>query len=334
MAGKVLVVAGTHGNERNAPWLLERWRRHPASLADAGLALELVLGNPAALAQGWRYLERDLNRSFDPALLGSPGNGTLEVQRARELLASHGPAGSAPCPVVLDLHSTTAAMGNSLVLYGRRPADLALAAGIQRRLGLPVYLHEGDDSQSGFMIERWPCGLVVEVGPVPQGLVTAPICRQTQLALEAALAVLAEARDGRLRLPRQLVLHSHLCSIDLPRRSDGSPAACLHPLRQDRDWQPIRAGDPLFLLADGRTQTYEPPAGLAEQPVWPVFINEAAYGEKGIALSLTRREVLACCGSWGEALGQMAGGLAQRGLPEGAASPAGAGSPVGRGTPL
>lgn len=312
MAGKVLVVAGTHGNERNAPWLLERWRRHPATLDDAGLALELVLGNPAALAQGWRYLERDLNRCFAPELLGDPNNGTLEVQRARELLALHGASGRAPCSVVLDLHSTTAAMGNSLVVYGRRPTDLALAAGIQRRLGLPIYLHEGDAAQQGFLIERWPCGLVVEVGPVPQGLVTAPICRQTQLALEAALAVLAEARQGRLRLPEQLLVHRHLCSIDLPRRPDGSPAACLHPLRQDRDWQPIRAGDPLFLLADGRSLNYQPPEGVQEADVWPVFINEAAYGEKGIALSLTSRQSLPCEAAWGLALEALAQGLDQR----------------------
>ncbi|MFO7628729.1 MAG: aspartoacylase [Prochlorococcaceae cyanobacterium] len=315
MAAKVLVVAGTHGNERNAPWLLERWRRHPETLNDAGLALELVQGNPAALAKGWRYLERDLNRCFDPELLAQAGELALEVQRARQLLAHYGPSGSAPCLVVLDLHSTTAAMGNSLVLYGQRPADLALAAGIQQRLGLPIYLHLADPSQTGFLVERWPCGVVVEVGPVPQGLVTAPICRQSQLALEAALAVLSEASRAALRLPAQVLVHQHLCSIDLPRRRDGSPAACLHPQRQDRDWQPIRAGDPLFLLADGRTQGYEPPAGLEELPVWPVFINEAAYGEKGIALSLTRRLAMPCQSGWLEQLERLARLLDQRGAP-------------------
>ncbi|MDP5122699.1 MAG: succinylglutamate desuccinylase/aspartoacylase family protein, partial [Cyanobium sp. MAG_04] len=29
---QVLVVAGTHGNERNAPWLLDHWRRQPEAL--------------------------------------------------------------------------------------------------------------------------------------------------------------------------------------------------------------------------------------------------------------------------------------------------------------
>jgi hypothetical protein len=199
VAGRVMVVGGTHGNERNAPWLLEAWRRHPALLRSSGLGLELVLGNPAAHAAGLRYLDRDLNRSFVPPLLKAAEPGDRELQRARELLVRHGPEGSAPCLVALDLHSTTAAMGSSLVVYGRRPADLALAAGLQQRLGLPIYLHEQDLRQTGYLVERWPCGLVVEVGPVPQGVIQASTCRQSQLAVEAALEVLAEARAGALR---------------------------------------------------------------------------------------------------------------------------------------
>ena len=308
--GRVLVVGGSHGNERNAAWLLESWRRQPESLRRSGLVVELVIGNPAAHAAGRRYIERDLNRSFDPALLGDPDRRELEVDRARELLACHGPAAAAPCLVALDLHSTTAAMGNCLVVYGRRPPDLALAAGLQQRLGLPIYLHEGDPSQTGYLVERWPCGLVVEVGPVPQGVVQAAICRQSALALETALELLAEARRGCLRQPPQLVVHRHLTSLDLPRHGDGSPAAVVHPLRQHRDWQPIRPGDPLFLGPDGSTLPYVPAAALEKEEVWAVFINEAAYGEKGIALSLTRRECWPVQAGWAEALVQLAAGLA------------------------
>ena len=90
-AGRVMVVGGTHGNERNAPWLLEAWRQNPGLLHRHGLALELVLGNPAAHAAGRRYLDHDLNRSFVPALLEAPGPGDRELQRARQLLALHGP---------------------------------------------------------------------------------------------------------------------------------------------------------------------------------------------------------------------------------------------------
>ncbi|MEB3166594.1 MAG: aspartoacylase [Cyanobacteriota bacterium] len=308
-APAVLVVAGTHGNERNGPWLLEGWRRRPGALERFGLALELVEGNPAALRANRRYIDRDLNRSFEPSLLADPSRRELEILRARELLALHGPLGEAPCSVVIDLHSTTAAMGNCLVVYGRRPADLALAAALQQRLGLPIYLHEADPDQTGYLVERWPCGLVVEVGPVPQGVVQAAICRSTQLAVEAVLAVLADARRGQLPQPPVLVVHRHLGSLDLPRQDDGSPAAMVHPLRQNRDWQPIVAGDPLFLGSDGQVHGYAPPPGVPAGPVWPVFVNEAAYGEKGIALSLTRREPWPVSPQWLEALCSHAAGL-------------------------
>ena len=149
--GKVLVVAGTHGNERNAPWLLDAWAQWPGRLDSSGLALCPLIGNPEALAQSLRYLDRDLNRSFQPALLSDPARQEREVVRARSLLADHGPEAADPCLVAIDLHSTTAAMGNSLVVYGRRPADLALAAALQQKLGLPIYLHEGDLHQSGYL---------------------------------------------------------------------------------------------------------------------------------------------------------------------------------------
>ncbi|MFM2158362.1 MAG: hypothetical protein RLZZ124_836 [Cyanobacteriota bacterium] len=298
---RVLVVAATHGNERNAPWLMEQWRRRPDLLASAGLELELVIGNPEALAANRRYIERDLNRSFAPELLADPQRRELEIVRARELLARHGPGGEHPCRAVIDLHSTTSGMGNSLVVYGRRPPDLALAAAIQSRLGLPVYLHEADPAQTGFLVERWPCGVVIEVGPVAQGLLQAVICRQTQLALEAACTCLAEAVAGRVRLPEAMTVHRHIGSLDLPRDAGGLPTATLHPLRQNRDWQPLRRGDALFWSADGRSETVGDQPGDGA-PQWPVFINEAAYGEKHIALGLTVRERWSCEPAWENAL--------------------------------
>jgi aspartoacylase len=170
---------------------------------------------------------------------------------------------------------------------------------------------KADVSQTGFLVERWPCGLVIEVGPVPQGVIQAPICRHTQLALEAALAVswLRRARDG-LRLPRQ--------------SGDPSPSGQPRPAPQCR-WHPpglppSRSASTatggrslpaihLFLDRAGHTLCYDPPAALAAEVV-PVFVNEAAYGEKGIALSLTRREELDLQPAWGEALLALAAPLA------------------------
>ena len=299
----VLVVAGTHGNELNAPWLLEQWDRQPELIDSLGLSCRRVIGNPDARAAGTRYLDRDLNRSFQPELLAGDGQ-EVELRRARELLADHGPSGVSPCRVALDLHSTTAGMGSSLVVYGRRPADLALAGGVQRLLGLPVYLHESDAAQTGFLVERWPCGLVIEVGPVPQGVLESRVVMQTQLALEACLQVLSEARSGLGHLPRALVVHRHLRSLDLLRDEHGQPSALLHPSLHGTDWRPLEAGAPWLRRADGTVlKLPEDAAHLT-----PVFINEAAYAEKRIALSLTRREVWPVLPTWMEALKELMDG--------------------------
>ena len=295
-ACNVLVVAGTHGNEVNAPWLLEQWQQQPTLIATHGMTLHGVIGNPAARAAHRRYIERDLNRSFSQELLDGD-DATLETSRARALLERYGPAGSTPCQIAVDLHSTTAAMGNCLVLYGRRPADLALAALVQGSLGLPVYLHEGDVAQTGFLVERWPCGLVIEVGPVPQALLDARIVQQTRLALEACLMALASAGQGRGCYPRQLIVYRHLGSRDLPRDDAGQPEALVHPRLQNRDWHDQDGTLPLLQNGDGsdRPERLEP-------GMHPVFVNEAAYAEKGIAFSLTKREVWPLESHWCEAL--------------------------------
>ena len=300
---RVLVVAGTHGNEINAPWLLEQWQQQPQFIQTHGCEVLPVIGNPAAYAKGCRYLDRDLNRSFQPDLLrqaGSERNPPFqvdrEVQRAFDLVSRYGLEGIEACGLVIDLHSTTSAMGSSLVVYGRRPADLALAALVQGRLGLPVYLHEADQAQQGFLVESWPCGLVIEVGPVPQMVRHHRILMQTRLALEAVFEACSDALAGRARYPKQLVVHRHLGSLDLPRSPSGSPDAFLHPQRQGSDWQPMCGGDPLFQKADGSCVPYEGADGLV-----PLFINEAAYAEKAIALSLTHRECWPLSFEWTEA---------------------------------
>ncbi len=294
---QLLLVAGTHGNEVNAPWLLDQWLKQSTLINTYGMRVLPVIGNPAARTMAQRYLDRDLNRSFRPDLLQSNGSSDREVDRAKQLLSLYGPEGSSPCQIAIDLHSTTAAMGSSLVVYGRRPADLALAGLIQARLGLPIYLHEGDQAQQGFLVERWPCGLVIEIGPVPQGLLQARIVEQTRLAVEACFEVIAAVSSGLVTYPDCLVIHRHLGSLDLPRQSDGQQAGVVHAQLQGRDWQTLQVGTPLFTLADGEVLRFE-----GESSTVPVFINEAAYAEKHIAMSLTKREVWPLEPKWSGAL--------------------------------
>ncbi len=285
-AFQVLVVGGTHGNEVNAPWLIENWEANLNLINTYGVNFSTVIGNPNARNQNKRYIDRDLNRCFHNDLLNNELLHDFEIHRARDLLRDLGPHSSNPNHLVIDCHSTTSSMGSSLVIYGRRPADLALASLIQAKLGLPIYLHEGDASQHGFLVESWPCGLVLEIGPVAQSLLDFNIVFKTRLVLEVIFQQISYIQQRMVNFPKKLIIHRHLKSIDIPRNSFGLPEACIHPDLLGKDWLPLAANTPLFLRPDGFIYRYE----YNDSPV-PVFINEAAYLEKKIALSLTKKEI-------------------------------------------
>ena len=294
---QVLLVAGTHGNEINAPWLFDQWENNLDFEKISGINLYRVIGNPLAGKACSRYLDRDLNRSFSTELWDSLESEDQEIKRAKELISLYGPKGQNPCQIAFDFHSTTAAMGSSLVVYGRRAADLALASLIQFRLGLPIYLHEGDEKQTGFLVESWPCGLVVEIGPVPQGLLHQRIIFQTRLVLEVCLEEIAKIITNESCFPNEVIIHRHLKTIDFPRDKEGRPNYFIHNGLQDKDWIPIKYEDPLFENNTGNTITNN-----EINSVVPVFINEAAYIEKNIAMSITKREVWAFNEKWKVAL--------------------------------
>ena len=68
---QLLLVAGTHGNEINAPWLFDQWDKKPSLIHAKDLKIKRVIGNPIARKECQRYLDRDLNRSFSPDLLAN-----------------------------------------------------------------------------------------------------------------------------------------------------------------------------------------------------------------------------------------------------------------------
>ena len=198
----------------------------------------------------------------------------------------YGNKGENPCQIALDFHTTTATMGSCLVVYGRRDTDLALAGLIQNKLGLPIYLHESDKKQTGFLVEAWPCGLVVEIGPVGQGLLNSRIISQTKLILENLLEQIKNVNNLNLFFPDKLIIHRHIKSIDFPRDEEGNINGFVHPLRQGRDWHPLKKNDDLFCKLNGEVINFK-----ENEAYIPVFINEAAYMEKNIAMSFTKREL-------------------------------------------
>ena len=62
----------------------------------------------------------------------------------------------------------------------------------------------------------------------------------------------------------------------------GEILAMILPKLQFQDYQPLNPGNPIFITFDGEEIFYQ-----GNETVYPVFINEAAYYEKGTAMCLT-----------------------------------------------
>ena len=294
---QVLLVAGTHGNEINGIFLFDQWEKSPLLINTHGIKTCKVIGNPEAKKAGKRYIHQDLNRSFYEESFLSMNSSSLEGSRANELVNLYGEEGENPCQIALDFHTTTASMGSCLVVYGRRDADLALASLMQNQLGLPIYLHESDQKQTGFLVESWPCGLVVEIGPIGQGLLNSRIISQTKLILETLMEQIHQIKNLNFYFPDKLIIHRHIKSIDFPRDEQGNIDGYVHALRQSKDWQELKKNDELFFKLNEETIRFE-----EDEPYVPVFINEAAYFEKNIAMSFTKRELWDFKKEWKQSL--------------------------------
>ena len=287
---KLLIVSGTHGNELNPIMAVDKFRN--STNDNKSNYFEFILGNPLACEKGLRYLDIDLNRSFNSKNF-SLNNDLYEVKRAKQIVNEYGPNSHKRCQIVLDLHTTTSSMGTSIVMYGRRKKDFYLAAILQSKFGLPIYLHEKDSHQTGFLVEAWPCGLVIEIGPVAQNHYDSLIVERFLIILNFLEDLLDGISKKINALPDEITVYVHQGSIDYPRDENGNINSLIHPERIMQDWIEIKNGDPLFLDEFNKNVNY-----FSKENTYPVFIGEAAYKEKKIAMSFTQKEKIKCSQDW------------------------------------
>lgn len=141
-------------------------------------------------------------------------------------------------------------------------------------------------------------GLSIEIGPTPQGLLRADCCRWMEAAAAAildALELLNTEADSDLLTASVAdgveVFENVRLKIACPVDASGFPTAVFHERVQDRDYEALRKGDPLFRTMDGEELPYD---GCAGDEIYPVFVNEAAYylPESGIGFGATRKRTL------------------------------------------
>lgn len=281
---QALLVGGVHGNELNGIFLVKKFEqsRFRHLIQRSHVKTSTMLANPGAIAICQRYVDLDLNRCFRaPDLSDSSlqGHEHTCAKAIAQTLKHRSP------DFLMDLHTTTANMGLTLLLGSHHPFNLALAA----------YLCEGNEwikvlqvtstQADGRLRSLCPLGLTLEAGPIAQGTFDAHLFFKTEQTIFKILDYINAWNQGKpLTTPNTLTIYDHIETLDFPRSATGDIDAMVHPQLHGNDYHELHPGDPLFMGFDGKVTRYEGP-----NTVYPVFIQESAYLEKGIALYLTTR---------------------------------------------
>jgi succinylglutamate desuccinylase len=284
----VAIIGGTHGNELTGVRLVEHYQSHPTEVKRSSFSTQLILANPMAIQKGTRYVEKDLNRCFASASLNQANPNILEVCRAQEINQILGPKGSANCcDFIVDIHNSTACMGFSLIISRLDPMLTSLCASLWRKEPqlFKLYLMPESSGDAPYLPTISKRDLCLEIGDQAHGTVRADFYIRAKQCIAEILDFTEKWNTNRLTTPQELEvpLYQQWKNIDYPRRPDGSPAAMIAPNLQFKDYQPLHYGEPLFIDYSGNTTLWE------GQTVYPVFINEHAYYEKSIAMSLTHQ---------------------------------------------
>ncbi len=286
---RVAITGGTHGNEFTGVYLIKKWQQHPNLIQRSTFETIALQTNVEAFKQVRRYIDRDLNRAFKSDDLYNDELTRHEDLLAKEINTLLGPKGESSKNVdfIVDLHTTTANMGQSIVLSNESELTLQIVSYLaSKEPDLKVYRWKGDE-EDAFVDSIANHGFAIEVGPVPQGVLRADKFLQTENLVYHILDYLDRYNEGDVQFSDTLEIYDHICLVDYPRDTEGDILAMVHPERQDRDFDLIKPGDPLFLTLDGETIVYE-----REKPLHGLFINEAAYYEKGFALCLAEKRIV------------------------------------------
>lgn len=285
---RVAIVGGTHGNEFTGAYLIKKFEQYPEVVQRSSFETQTLLANPQAFAATRRYIDQDLNRAFLAQDLQNLSLSDYEAQQAKAIAQQLGAKGSDQVDVIIDLHSTTANMGLSLLMANRSPDSLRLASYVSGLNPLVKVCLTRPDLESGLLRSLSELGVVIEVGAVAQGVIDAGWFQKTEALIHIILDYLHDCNQGTVAInDRPLTFYETIGSIDYPRNEAGEIQAMIHPNLQGRDYQPLNPGDPMFLGLSGQTIIYE-----GTSTVYPIFINEAAYYEKGIALTLTQKQTI------------------------------------------
>ncbi|MGB0834867.1 MAG: aspartoacylase [Psychrobium sp.] len=291
MISKLAIVGGTHGNEFTGIYLLKKWQRELSLIERSSFSIETLFANPNAYSENKRYVDHDLNRCFEQAQLEDDSLDSKEQVRAKEINELLGPKGNPRVDFIIDLHTTTSNMGPTLLLTKKGTFYNQLAAYVTQKMPQVIVSCDEDhkaNSEHHFLSSIAMDSVMVEVGPVPQSVLRQDVFEQSEEMTMHILDFIELYNNNQVpQLPETVSAYRFIESITLPLNEDGSRNGMIHKDIQDKDFTAIKTGQPLFTTFDGEVICYE-----GEKTLYGSFINEAAYYDNNLAMSLLEKITL------------------------------------------
>lgn len=284
---RVAIVGGTHGNEYSGIYLLKKWEMSPDLIKRSTFETETLLGNVNATRDNKRYVDNDLNRQFLSEDLLNPLLGNYEQSRAKVINLQLGPKGASKTDFIIDLHNTTSNMGPTLILMKSDRFNTQLAGFVKSRMESAVILFEDHCAmeEHSFLCSIAEQGVIIEVGAQPQSVLRQDVLEwMEELTMHVLDFIHLYNQDKIPPLPASISAFRYVETLKLPEDATGERAGMVHKDVQDNDFKLLKIGDPLFHLFNGHDIFWN-----GDYEAYPHFINEAAYYENNLGMSLAEK---------------------------------------------
>lgn len=285
----VAICGGTHGNEYTGIYLVKQWQENPELIQRSSFSSETLYGNTNAFRDNRRYLDCDLNRQFKNHDLADYSLTNYEQSRAKVINQQLGPKGDARTDLIIDLHNTTSNMGPSLILLQSDRFNLLMASYVMQHMPEVVVIMEDKKpmEQQAYLCSIAKQGVIVEIGPQPQSVLRQDIMDWMATLTRHVLDFVDLYNQSQLpALPDSVELFDYTETLKLPMDDQGERIGMVHRDVQDNDFAPLNPGAPIFTLFSGEELYWE-----GDYIAYPHFINEAAYYDNNLAMSLSKKKV-------------------------------------------
>lgn len=270
---KVIIFGGTHGNEWTGIYLIKEFAQ-VLSKEFPQLNLQFILSNPEAYRENKRFKDEDLNRAFQ--FLDENRTKSYEHERAKQLKKM---IDEEPC-FIIDLHTTTSNMGPTMIITQDHHLNFQLAKKcLDQKQDLKIIY--SPDPQKKYLASQSETGVIIEVGPVANGLINDLILKQT---LELTRAVL-NSLTWPLESTGNVEIYHEEEDVYYPQNDQGEITAIIHEKFQGNDFIPIHGNYRPFKKFTGEEVELR-----TSFVAYPIFINEAAYYHSKLAFTLCSKK--------------------------------------------